>query len=112
VTNLVSERTVDVVDVVFGGSGAVAALAAAEAGASVVLDAGIDLLLDSRVVGMTREGSSRFSGVTVVTDEGITQLAARRGVVLACGGFSGDPRECIVSGIAAGRAAATGAAHG
>jgi succinate dehydrogenase/fumarate reductase flavoprotein subunit len=57
-----------------------------------VLDAGIDVLLDSRVVGLTREGSSRISGVTVATDEGITQLAARRGVVLACGGFSGDPR--------------------
>jgi succinate dehydrogenase/fumarate reductase flavoprotein subunit len=57
-----------------------------------VLDAGIDVVLDSRVVGLLRERKSgRTSGVTVVSVAGTTsQLTARRGVVLACGGFSGD----------------------
>jgi len=58
-----------------------------------VLDANIDVVLESRVVDLLRERTSgRTCGVAVVSAGGTTtQLEARSGVVLACGGFSGDP---------------------
>jgi succinate dehydrogenase/fumarate reductase flavoprotein subunit len=55
--------------------------------------AGMDVRFVIRAVRLTRDDASgRVTGVTVAGPRGNERIAARRGVVLACGGFSGDPR--------------------
>jgi succinate dehydrogenase/fumarate reductase flavoprotein subunit len=66
-----------------GGNALWAGLSAAAA------RAGLDVRFDTRVTGLLLEPDGRVSGVRTDADEVIT---ARRGVILACGGFSGDPR--------------------
>ena len=52
---------------------------------------GVDVRLRHRVVEVFSAGDGSVEGVVVESDEGVTGLHARRGVVFASGGFGHDP---------------------
>ena len=56
-----------------------------------LMDAGVPLFLSHRVIELLRDGE-RVVGVEVQTDRGRRRVRARRGVVLAAGGFDWNPR--------------------
>lgn len=53
-------------------------------------DAGVDVWMDSPVKSLLRDGSGAVPGAVVLTPQGLRRVVARRGVVLACGGFPQD----------------------
>lgn len=53
-------------------------------------DLGIEVWLDSPVKSLLRDDSGGVTGATVLTAKGLCSVVARRGVVLACGGFPLD----------------------
>ena len=55
-----------------------------------LMDAGVPVFLSHRVVGLLMEGR-RVSGVEVKTPEGKRRVRAKRGVILAAGGFEWNP---------------------
>ncbi len=56
------------------------------------LDRGVAIDLDTRAVSLVQDpASGRVTGVIVETDGTRTEIAARRGVVIATGGFDWDP---------------------
>lgn len=53
-------------------------------------DMGVQVWLDSPVKSLLRDDSGRVTGAVVQTPRGMRRVMARRGVVLACGGFPQD----------------------
>jgi len=53
-------------------------------------DLGVEVLLDSPVKSIERDASGAVTGATILTPHGPRRVMARRGVVLACGGFPQD----------------------
>ncbi|KEJ93740.1 Succinate dehydrogenase/fumarate reductase, flavoprotein subunit [Pseudosulfitobacter pseudonitzschiae] len=53
-------------------------------------DLGVEVLLDSPVKAITRDADGAVTGATILTPQGSRRVLARRGVVLACGGFPQD----------------------
>jgi succinate dehydrogenase/fumarate reductase flavoprotein subunit len=53
-------------------------------------DAGVDIRTEHQVVELTRAHDGRISGVVAETPRGCRRFTARRGVVLAAGGFSAN----------------------
>lgn len=54
------------------------------------LDLGVDIWTSSRVTQVLREDGGRVTGAIVQTKEGLVQIRAEKGVVLAAGGFPQD----------------------
>ena len=53
-------------------------------------DLGVEVLLDSPVKSIEREAGGAVTGAIILTPQGSRRVVARRGVVLACGGFPQD----------------------
>jgi succinate dehydrogenase/fumarate reductase flavoprotein subunit len=53
-------------------------------------DLGVEVLLDSPVKAIERDADGAVTGATILTPQGPRRVMARRGVVLACGGFPQD----------------------
>lgn len=53
-------------------------------------DLGVEVLLDSPVKAIMRDADGAVTGATIMTPQGPRRVMARRGVVLACGGFPQD----------------------
>ena len=53
-------------------------------------DLGVEVLLDSPVKAIERDADGAVTGATILTPQGPRRVKARRGVVLACGGFPQD----------------------
>lgn len=53
-------------------------------------DLGVEVMLESPVKSLVRDSSGAVTGAVVLTQQGLRQVVARKGVVLACGGFPQD----------------------
>ncbi len=57
----------------------------------IVLDAGVELLLDTKMVQIYMDETGTVVGIQVATEEGNLNIKAENGVILATGGFGANP---------------------
>lgn len=54
-------------------------------------DAGVDVLMDTRLTGIEADGAGRVLGVTLARADGSVERIGCDALILACGGFGADP---------------------